>query len=89
MTLSEARRRAELTQDELAERAGIDQTTIRTNAWREAFGYKSFKLLMAGYFVCCFHLVFIGVHLPSYLKDKGLMDPNIAVAALALIALPV
>jgi hypothetical protein len=32
----------------------------------------SFQLLMAGYFVCGFQVVFIGVHMPSYLKDKGL-----------------
>jgi hypothetical protein len=26
---------------------------------------------MAGYFVCGFQVVFIGVHMPSYLKDKA------------------
>jgi MFS family permease len=41
-------------------------------ALREAFKYPSFQLLMAGYFVCGFQVVFIGVHMPSYLKDKGL-----------------
>ena len=41
---------------------------------------------MAGYFVCGFQLVFIGVHMPSYLKDKGL-TPNVATTALALIGL--
>ena len=41
---------------------------------------------MAGYFVCGFHLLFIGVHMPSYLKDKGL-DPSVATTALALIGL--
>ena len=55
-------------------------------AVREAFAYRSFKLLMAGYFVCGFHVVFIGVHLPSYLKDKGLA-PEVAATALALIGL--
>jgi len=55
-------------------------------ALREAFGYTSFRLLMAGYFVCGFHLVFIGVHLPSYLKDNGL-SPSVATTALALIGL--
>lgn len=56
-------------------------------AIREAFAYKPFLLLVAGYFVCGFQLVFIGVHLPAYLKDKGMMDPNVAVVALALIGL--
>ena len=55
-------------------------------ALREAFGYRSFQWLMAGYFVCGFQLVFIGVHLPSYLKDHGL-SPQVATTALALIGL--
>jgi hypothetical protein len=42
------------------------------SALREAFAYPSFRWLMAGYFVCGFQVVFIGVHMPSYLKDKGL-----------------
>ena len=55
-------------------------------ALREAFGYPSFRWLMAGYFVCGFQVVFIGVHMPSYLKDHGL-TPNVATTALALIGL--
>jgi len=55
-------------------------------ALREAFRYPSFQLLMAGYFVCGFQVVFIGVHMPSYLKDKGL-SPQVASYALALIGL--
>ncbi len=61
------------------------QTTIG-HAVREAFAYPSFRLLTAGYFVCGFQVVFIGVHLPSYLKDKGL-GPEVAAYALALIGL--
>ncbi|WP_397533948.1 MFS transporter [Roseateles sp.] len=55
-------------------------------ALREAFGYRSFQLLMLGYFVCGFQVVFIGVHMPSYLKDQGL-SPQVATYALALIGL--
>jgi MFS family permease len=55
-------------------------------ALQEAFKYPSFQLLMAGYFVCGFQVVFIGVHMPSYLKDKGL-SPQVASYALALIGL--
>jgi MFS family permease len=55
-------------------------------ALREAFSYPSFLLLMAGYFVCGFQVVFIGVHLPSYLKDHGL-TPDVATTALALVGL--
>ena len=61
-----------------------DQTIAQ--ATREAFGYRSFQLLTAGYFVCGFQVVFIGVHLPSYLKDHG-MAPQVASYALALIGL--
>ena len=52
----------------------------------EAFRYPSFLLLTAGYFVCGFQVVFIGVHMPSYLKDHGL-SPQVASTALALIGL--
>jgi MFS family permease len=57
-----------------------------THALREAFTYRSFQLLMAGYFVCGFQVVFIAVHMPSYLKDQG-MAPEVASYALALIGL--
>ena len=52
----------------------------------EAFRYPSFRLLMAGYFVCGFQVVFIGVHMPSYLRDQGLA-PDVASYSLALIGL--
>jgi predicted MFS family arabinose efflux permease len=55
-------------------------------ALREAFAYPSFRLLMAGFLVCGFQVVFIGVHMPSYLKDHGL-SPKVATVALALIGL--
>jgi predicted MFS family arabinose efflux permease len=55
-------------------------------AFREALAYPSFRWLTAGYFVCGFQVVFIGVHMPSYLKDHGLA-PEVATTALALIGL--
>ncbi|HWK85142.1 MAG TPA: MFS transporter [Caldimonas sp.] len=55
-------------------------------ALREALGDRSFQLLTAGYFVCGFQVVFIGVHMPSYLRDHGL-TPGVATTALALIGL--
>ncbi|MDP3702463.1 MAG: MFS transporter [Hylemonella sp.] len=61
-----------------------DQSILQ--ALREAFAYRSFQLLMAGYFVCGFQVVFIGVHMPSYLKDHGL-SPQVASYSLALIGL--
>jgi len=56
------------------------------SALREAFGYRSFQLLTAGYFVCGFQVIFIGVHLPAYLQDRG-QAPTVATTALALIGL--
>ena len=53
----------------------------------EALRNRSFLFLVAGYFVCGFQVVFIAVHLPAYLKDKGLADPKVGVLALALIGL--
>jgi MFS family permease len=53
---------------------------------KEAVQYPSFQFLMAGYFVCGFQVVFIAVHMPSYLKDHGLA-PQVASFALALIGL--
>lgn len=61
-----------------------DQTIVQ--ALREALRYPSFQMLTAGYFVCGFQVVFIGVHMPSYLKDHGL-QPQVASYALALIGL--
>ena len=61
------------------------QQTVRA-ALREAFAYPSFRWLTAGFFVCGFQVVFIGVHMPSYLKDHGLA-PQVATTALALIGL--
>jgi predicted MFS family arabinose efflux permease len=55
-------------------------------ALAEAVRTPSFLLLTAGYFVCGFQVVFIGVHMPSYLKDQGL-SPQVASFSLALIGL--
>jgi predicted MFS family arabinose efflux permease len=72
--LREPRREAETAQQSVAA------------AIREAVGDRNFRLLTAGYFVCGFQLAFIGVHMPSYLKDHGL-TPGVATMALALIGL--
>jgi len=63
----------------------VREQTI-AQALGEAFRYPSFLLLTAGYFVCGFQVVFIGVHMPSYLRDQGL-PPQVASYALALIGL--
>ncbi len=66
--------------------APVKREQTIAQALSEAFKYPSFQLLMAGYFVCGFQVVFIGVHMPSYLKDHG-MSPQVASYALALIGL--
>ncbi len=55
-------------------------------ALSQALRHRDYQLLTAGYFVCGFQLAFIGVHLPSYLKDHQL-SPDVATTALALIGL--
>ena len=65
--------------------AGGQQQTI-AQAVVEAFRNPSFLLLTAGYFVCGFQVMFIGVHMPSYLKDFGL-PAQVASISLALIGL--
>ena len=52
----------------------------------EALSHRGYLLLTLGYFVCGFQVVFIGVHLPSYLLDKGL-PASVGVTALALVGL--
>jgi MFS family permease len=53
-------------------------------AVREAFGHRGFVLLTLGFFVCGFQVVFIAVHLPAYLIDRGL-SAQTGMMALALI----
>ncbi|MBS0533010.1 MAG: MFS transporter [Proteobacteria bacterium] len=41
-------------------------------ALAEAFGHRSYILLVLGFFTCGFQLAFTTVHLPAYLLDRGL-----------------
>ena len=47
---------------------------------------RSYKLLIAGFFVCGFHVSFIAAHLPAFLQDGGL-DTWVSSTALGLIGL--
>jgi MFS family permease len=47
------------------------QQSLR-HALIEAFGHRSYVLLVLGFFTCGFQLLFITVHLPAYLVDRGL-----------------
>jgi len=55
-------------------------------ALSEAFAHPSFWCLNAGFFVCGFHIAFVGTYLPGYIRDGGL-SAGIGAAALALIGL--
>src|SRR3984957_503288 len=48
-----------------------DDQSFRT-ALTEAFGHRSYVLLVLGFFTCGFQLAFITVHLPAYLVDRGI-----------------
>jgi predicted MFS family arabinose efflux permease len=63
----------------------IDEQTLG-GAVREAFTHPSYLLLVAGFFVCGFHVAFYGVHLPAFVADKGL-DGSVAVMALTMVGL--
>jgi MFS family permease len=42
------------------------------HALAEAFGHRSYVLLVLGFFTCGFQLAFITMHLPAYLVDRGM-----------------
>jgi hypothetical protein len=44
-------------------------------ALQEALGYKSFLLLVMGFFVCGFHVAFITAHMPAFLTG-GIATSN-------------
>lgn len=75
-----------LRESHLASASGHFREQSIVQAVREAFAHRSFQLLMAGFFVCGFQVVFIAVHMPSYLKDHGL-PAQVASYSLALIGL--
>lgn len=53
------------------ERAGRGEQTFK-DALAEAFGHRSYVLLVCGFFVCGFHLAFVTIHLPKFLVEQGL-----------------
>lgn len=64
--------------------AGAQQSLRQ--ALGEAFRHPSFWLLNAGFFVCGFHVVFYGTHLPAYVADQGL-SPEVGVWGLMVVGL--
>ena len=65
--------------------AGIAAQTLG-QALKEAIGHRSYLLLVAGFFVCGYHVAFIQTHLPAYIVDAGI-DARIGAYAIALVGL--
>ena len=63
-------------QEARAKEAGAAQAAGSSQNYKqalsEAFGHRSYILLVLGFFTCGFQLGFVTVHLPSYLVDRGL-----------------
>lgn len=66
------------------------ETPGRKQSLREAVGeaksHSGYVLLTAGFFVCGFHVTFVGTHLPAYLADND-VSPVAASYALGVIGL--
>jgi predicted MFS family arabinose efflux permease len=68
-------------------RTGPGVGTVRQSAMdamKEALAHRGFVLLTLGFFVCGFQVVFISVHFPAFLLDRGL-SAQTGMMALALI----
>jgi predicted MFS family arabinose efflux permease len=62
---------------------------IEGSLWQimiRALGVRSYRLLVAGFFVCGFHVAFITVHMPGYVVDLG-FSPKIGAWSISLIGL--
>jgi len=55
-----------------AHKPGAVRQQSLAQALTEAFGHRSYILLVLGFFTCGFQLLFITVHLPAFLVDRGL-----------------
>jgi len=62
----------------------VEQSLVE--ALHEARSHRGYVLLTTGFFVCGFHVAFITVHFPAYVRDLGL-DPAIGAWSLSLIGL--
>jgi predicted MFS family arabinose efflux permease len=55
-------------------------------ALKEALGYRSYVLLVSGFFVCGFHVAFITAHMPAFLTDNG-FSANVGAWSISIIGL--
>jgi len=63
-----------------------DSQQTMGNALQEAMAHRGYVLLTIGFFVCGFHVAFITVHFPAYVRDLGL-SAETGAYAIALIGL--
>lgn len=67
----------------IAENAGFESLASVLGKARTHSGY---LLLVAGFFVCGFHVAFISTHMPAYLTDNGISG-GVSATALSLIGI--
>ena len=67
-------------------RGEADSQQTMSNALKEALAHRGYVLLTIGFFVCGFHVAFITVHFPAYVRDLGL-SAETGAYAIALIGL--
>ena len=63
---------------------GVNSAETLPTIFRRALSQRDYLVLLSGFFVCGFHVSFIGAHLPAYLNDVG-MAPLVGATALSLI----
>jgi predicted MFS family arabinose efflux permease len=67
-------------------KTAAQQTQTLREALAEAFRHPSYWFLVAGFFVCGFHVAFVVTHLPAYLADRA-MPEWLGAWSLALVGL--
>lgn len=73
-----------LIRDKPAAATAASATQTLREALAEAIVHPGFWLLNAGFFICGFHIVFFGTHLPAFVADLGLPE-TVGVAGLTVI----
>lgn len=66
--------------------SSADNQQSLSEALRQAFGHRSYILLIAGFFVCGYHVAFIQTHLPAFIVDQG-VSAGISAWAIGLVGL--
>ncbi len=63
----------------------VKEQTV-SEALQEALHYRSYLLLVMGFFVCGFHVAFITAHMPAFITDLG-FDPKVGAWSISIIGL--